>query len=110
MSLVEGVELQIKQGLEPRYAQWARDSQDSYARAAIDFAQLWAKLMQLRMLDGSRVADIAGQAAEDANVGKTWGGAYVAAAVGLGCYWVHGEELLVWFRKQGHLHPRDTIE
>jgi len=82
-----------------------REAWDRYAKAnrsddmgvMIDFADLWANLMEQTMGDGA-VSAVAEATAQLANhrYPQSWGSADYAARL-LCATWVHGEQLAEWF-------------
>lgn len=70
---------------------------DGYGGAVIEYADLWARLMEARIAGGAKLADIANDCSRlaDTDIGIT--GFMYGCAVGiLAKVWVHGEELRRW--------------
>lgn len=99
---IKGVELEFKD-----VEAWQKSravNNDGYGGAAMDYAEAWAKKMQILIADGQTVAEIADYAQEGLGfLGIT--GFQFGCAVGiLTQAWKHGEELRVWLNgKYGHM-------
>jgi hypothetical protein len=70
-------------------------NQDPYGKAAVMFAENWARLMQARMADGAPVADVAKECSWVAAIDIT-GFQYGCAVALLSRCWVHGGNLRRW--------------
>ena len=69
---------------------------DGYGGAIVTYAERWAKLMQVRMADGTPLEKIAEQSSSDADVEGITGFMYGCAVGQLAQCWEHGEQLRRW--------------
>lgn len=69
---------------------------DGYGRAVYTFAERWARLMQVEIAQGARLADIADRLVSEADVEGITGFMYGCAVNVLSHCWRHGEELRRW--------------
>ena len=69
---------------------------DPYGGATIKYTEAWANLMEKRMADGTKLADIAKQASHDADEEGITGFMDDCAVSVLAKVWEHGEELRHW--------------
>ena len=69
---------------------------DPYGKAAVDYAHLWARLMEGRIANGDTVAGCAEEASHLANVDGITCFMYGCAVSILSKVWKHGEELRRW--------------
>lgn len=74
------------------------NNQDGYGRACMDYAHLWARLMEGAHVDGKTVADVADDLSRLADVEGITGYQHSAAASMLSQWWAHGDALLAWRR------------
>jgi len=79
---------------------WARSrtiNDDPYGKAALDFAERWADLMEERMGgDEALLSSIAKEASHDADTDGITGFMYGVAVSMLSHVWEHGEALRRW--------------
>ena len=71
-------------------------NQDWYGEGIVRYARYWAKLMQVLILEGKKVADIAEQTSHEADIMGLSGFAYGCAVSALVSCWKYGEELRIW--------------
>jgi len=81
---------------QPAWDEFVAKNTDPYSAGVIKFAERWARLMQVRMEDGSKLADIAKQASSEADNEGITGFMYGCAVATLAQTWKHGEELRRW--------------
>lgn len=108
MQTINGTTIEIKPGMEAEYRGYVEiNSKDGYSAGVIDYADRWARLMQVRMAAGAELAAIAKDASHDADVDGITGSMYGCAVQGLGRFWVHGEQLRVWHNKDYGVESRE---
>lgn len=73
-----------------------KQGDDGYGRAVFTFAERWARLMQVEIAQGARVADIADRLVSEADIEGITGFMYGCAVSALAKCWRHGEELRRW--------------
>lgn len=79
------------------WAQSKAKNQDAYGGAVLNYAFVWAMLMDVRMRrQNATVADVAKQASHDADTEGITGFMYGCAVSILSACWEHGEELRRW--------------
>ena len=88
--------MKIKQGLESEYAQYKANNDDPYSKAAVDYAEQWASLMESAIAEGKVIEDVAKQLSHDADTDGITGFMYGCAVEGLAHFWEHGEQLRRW--------------
>lgn len=96
--LVEGVSVELSKPEE--YANWKEKNSDPYGRAAFEYAEAWAKKMQLEILKGKTVSECAEEAQEGLGFFGITGFQYGCAVGVLSETWKYGEELRKWHNKQ----------
>ena len=69
---------------------------DPYGHAVIVYAEQWANLMEARMANGEKLADIAHLTSSEADTEGITGFMYGCAVSQLAMVWEHGEELRQW--------------
>jgi hypothetical protein len=80
-------------------AEWRKGlaiNSDGYGKGIFDYAERWARLMQLAMIEGSTLRDAAESASYEADIDGITGFMYGAAVSILSQCWKHGEELRRW--------------
>lgn len=78
-----------------------KNSQDGYSRAVVDFAEVWAKLMQVEISKGrTEIKDIADECQSGLGYLGITGFQYGCVVSALSHFWVFGEELRRWHNKQ----------
>lgn len=78
---------------------WAKScaaNTDGYGGAVMSYAERWAKLMEVRMGKGEKLADIADDCSHMADIEGITGFMYGCAVSILAKVWQHGEELRKW--------------
>lgn len=99
--LVKGINVEIIPGKEKEYADYvAKNSDDGYSRAVIDYGEGWAKVMQTEIVKGKIVKDIAEASQKGLGFLGITGFQYGCVVNGLAHFWKHGEELRKWHNKQ----------
>ena len=73
-----------------------KNNADPYGRGVYTFAERWARLMQLEIAQGHRIADIADRLVSEADIEGITGFMYGCAVSVLAHCWRHGEELRRW--------------
>jgi hypothetical protein len=69
---------------------------EPYGKAAVDYAEAWANLMETKMSEGKELEDIADSSSHDADTDGITGFMYGAAVSMLAQCWEHGEQLRRW--------------
>lgn len=99
--LVKGLDLKIIPGKEAEYLSYvAKNSNDGYSRGVVDYAEYWGKLMQIEILKGNAVAEVAEATQKHLSFIGIAGFMYGCAVSALAHFWVHGEELRKWHNKE----------
>lgn len=100
-AIIDGVVLQIITGKEKEYEEYvAKNSVDGYSRGVVDYAEYWAKLMQVEIGKGNAIAEIAEDSQKHLSFLGITGFMYGCAVSALAHFWVHGEELRKWHNKE----------
>lgn len=98
---VVGIELELKD-----IEGWHKSREantDPYGKAALDYAEGWAKLMQIEIAKGKTVKECAENTSFELNFLGITGFMYGCAVNLLSQCWVHGEDLRKWHNKEyGH--------
>ena len=84
-------------------AQACAANTEPYGAAVMTYAERWARLMEVRMAKGERIADIADQCSHLADVEGITGFMYGCAVSTLAAVWIHGEALRLWHNKTTQL-------
>lgn len=93
--------IQIKEGLQEDYKKYVLNNMsDGYSKAIVDYAKLWAKMMQKEIAGGKTVAQCAKETSHKADIFGITGNMYGCAVSILANYWQHGEELKEWYNKE----------
>lgn len=69
---------------------------DPYGRRCFTYAEDWANLMEARMANGERIADMAEATSHEADTDGITGFMYGVAVSILSKVWEHGEALRLW--------------
>lgn len=77
---------------------------DPYGKAGVSFAERWANLMEARIANGERLADIAQATCREADTEGITGFMYGCAVSILSKVWAHGEELRRWHNLDTQIH------
>lgn len=98
---INGIELELKD-----VDGWNKSREantDPYGKAALDYAEGWAKLMQVEIDKGNKLVDIAEKTSHELGFMGITGFMYGCAVNLLSQCWKHGEELRKWHNKEyGH--------
>lgn len=95
---IKGVRLELKNAA---YWKESREANtDSYGSAALDYAEGWAKLMQVEIAKGNRLIDIADTTSHELGFMGITGFMYGCAVNILSTCWIYGEELRKWHNKE----------
>lgn len=73
---------------------------DPYGKAIFEYAEIWAKLMQIKNKNGISIIDCADKTSHEADYDGITGFMYGAAVQILSTYWKHGEQLRKWHNKE----------
>lgn len=94
----------IAAGTETEYAKYVEiNSVNGYSRGVVDYAELWARLMQKELAGGKTIIECADETSHKADTDGITGFMYGAAVSALSKFWKHGEELRKWHNKEyGH--------
>lgn len=77
------------------------NSKDGYSRAVVDYAEQWAKLMQIEIANGrTQIKDIAEETQKPLSYLGITGFMYGAAVKALAHFWQFGDELRRWHNKE----------
>lgn len=98
---IDGVKLELK---DIEFWNKSREANiDPYGNAALDYAEGWAKLMQVEIAKGNKLIDIADKTSHELGFMGITGFMYGCAVNILYHCWIHGEELRKWHNKEyGH--------
>jgi hypothetical protein len=95
---VKGIEIELK---DTEAWQKSREANtDPYGKCCIDYAEGWAKLMQLEMSKGKTLAECAESTSYELGFYGVTGFMYGAAVSTLAHCWKHGEDLRKWHNKE----------
>lgn len=78
------------------YLDWKAGNTDSYGACIFEYAESWAKLMQLAMAQGQPLVECAGPTSHDLGFLGITGYMYGAAVGVLFRHWKHGEAIREW--------------
>lgn len=96
--------ISIVPGKEANWATWVEtNSHDGYSKGVVDFAERWARLMQVAFADGFTPEYFAAQAEQTGHEADTeglTGFMYGCAVSGLASMWVYGEALRQWHNQE----------
>lgn len=95
---IEGIELELKD-----VEGWNKSREvntDPYGKAGLDYAEGWAKLMQVEISKGNKLIDIAEKTSYELGFMGITGFMYGCAVSLLSKCWIHGEELRKWHNKE----------
>ena len=67
-----------------------------YGAACVRYAEMWARLMQLEVVNGASIEDIADATSHEADIEGITGFMYGAAVSMLSQAWIHGDQLRRW--------------
>lgn len=96
-----GVEIELSN--KELWADVRQKNSDPYGKCCIDYAESWAKLMQVEIKAGKTVAQCAKKTSYELGFYGITGFMYGAAVHTLSACWIHGEELRKWHNKDyGH--------
>jgi len=84
------------------------NNKDAYGGCIYEYAEGWAKLMQVGMSEGKRLEDIAEKTSHEMGFLGITGFMYGAAVSILSQCWVHGEALRKWHNKE-YKHEGDGV-
>jgi hypothetical protein len=77
------------------------NSGDGYSRGVVDYAEQWAKLMQIAIADGkTNIRDIAEETQKPLSYLGITGFMYGCVIQALSHFWLFGEELRIWHNKE----------
>lgn len=80
-------------------AGWQKSKQvnsDGYGGAVMTYSERWARLMQVEMANGKKLADVADATSSEADLEGITGFMYGCAVSQLASCWKHGDELRRW--------------
>lgn len=98
---IKGIELELKDAEGWKKSREANT--DPYGNAALDYAEGWAKLMQVEIAKGKKLKEIAEKTSFELGFMGITGFMYGCAVNILSHCWIHGEELRKWHNKEyGH--------
>ncbi len=95
---IAGIELELS---DPVKWQKSREANtDDYGKCALDYAEGWAKLMQIEIAKGKSVKECANPTQKGVSFYGITGAMYGCAISILSQTWKHGEELRKWHNKE----------
>lgn len=96
-SWIDGVVLHLIDGKDKEYAEFVtKNSNDGYSRAVVDYAEVWAKIMQRKLVNGATISDIADESQKELGYLGITGFQYGCVVNALSHFWVHGQDLREW--------------
>lgn len=69
---------------------------EGYGGAVMTYSERWARLMQVEMVNGKKLSDVADATSSEADLEGISGAMYGFAVSTLASFWKHGEELRRW--------------
>lgn len=72
------------------------NADDGYGAACVRYAEMWARLMQLEVVNGASVEDVAEATSHEADIEGITGFMYGVAVLMLSRSWIHGDQLRRW--------------
>lgn len=90
------------------YQDWKDKNTDGYGAACFTYAEYWAQLMQIEIVNGKKVSDCAEKTSQTADIDGITGFMYGMAINILSKCWIHGEELRKWHNKE-YKHEGDGV-
>lgn len=98
----KGVKLLIWPEKLEEYGKYVEvNSTDGYSRGVVDYAEQWAKLMQIAIADGkTNIRDIAEETQKPLSYLGITGFMYGCVIQALSHFWLFGEELRIWHNKE----------
>lgn len=88
----------------PAWDEFVARNTDPYGAGVVKYAERWARLMQARMNDGSKLEDIARQSSLDADNEGITGFMYGCAVATLAQCWEYGDQLRRWHNLDTQIH------
>ncbi|MCR4336713.1 MAG: hypothetical protein NUV91_02760 [Candidatus Omnitrophica bacterium] len=76
------------------WVKYCEANNDPYGAAVIEYSELWARLMQIKIRNGQTLENMAEVCSQEADIDGITGFMYNCAINILGTFWVHGPELL----------------
>ena len=95
---VKGIEIELKDS--DGWNKSREANTDPYGKAALDYAEYWAKLMQVEIANGSTIIECAERTSHELGFLGITGFMYGCAVNLLSQTWKHGEELRKWHNKE----------
>lgn len=94
----KGIEIELS---DPKaWSEWRDKNSDPYGRCCFDYAESWAKLMQVEISKGRTIIQCAEETSFQLGFYGITGFMYGAAVSILSKCWRHGEELRKWHNKE----------
>jgi len=103
---VKGIEIELKDA--PAWNHAKEINSDPYGKCAFDYAEGWAKLMQVEMSKGKKLIECAELTSHELGFYGITGFMYGCAVGALSQCWKHGEELRKWHNKE-YNHEGDGV-
>lgn len=75
-------------------------SWDLYSMKIVEFAERWAYMMEVKISEGCKLEDIAGELFYDVDIDGVTSQMYDIAVVFLVKHWIYGEDLKNWHNKK----------
>lgn len=95
---VEGISIELKD--TDGWKDTVDKNTDPYGKCAVDYAEGWAKLMQVEISKGKGIIECAERTSHELSFYGITGFMYGCAVSMLSNYWKHGEELRKWHNKE----------
>jgi len=101
-----GVKIELSD--KEAWKNYREKNKDPYGKCCVDYAESWAKLMQVEILGGKTVEDCAKETSHQLGFYGITGFMYGCAVSMLSHCWKYGEELHEWHNK-GYNHQGDGV-
>lgn len=100
-NITAGIEIDIIPEKMEEYKQYVeKNSKDGYSKCCVDYAEQWAKLMQIEIAKGKKVVEVAQETQKPLDYIGITGFMYGCVVSALSHFWIHGEELRKWHNKE----------
>lgn len=86
----------LKKGTEKEYADYKSKNADPYGGEVVRYGEAWADLMEQRMAQGQKIAEMAKDTSHEADTSGITGFMYGCTVQALAHFWEHGEALRLW--------------
>lgn len=86
----------IKEGKQAEWDHCVEINKDDYSAACVQYAEIWARLMESEIAKGKTITECAEETSHIADTEGITGFMYGAAVSMLSQFWIHGEVLRYW--------------